>query len=433
MEDHIRDTMESAEIQAPEGVWENIQPQIKQPAGGGNNFFRSSLFKGVASLIIVGGAVAAFWMNRDSAQEETAPTNVKQETAEVQTSGQNNTVLSDEGYEQTITIKDIEQPAQKETITVSSSEETIEIPEGEGTNLPVVTPENDPAKETGEPENVASAESNGNGSGIVNDGVELNREAYMSLLDIYLSDTVVCKGNTVSVSVLNRTNLQFFESFHWEVNGKDMGSVLGLVYKCNAPGTIQVSLTAVKDGVEYSVARFIKVIELKGDIEAFRLPDRRSIQGLVKNHDLKTVTWYFGDNLGWQATQSATLNHTYQSLGIYPLVAVITNDQGCVDTARMMMNVLQDLTVPNIVTPGDPDGKNDVFEVDGMDITSYRLTIRDAHGNVVFESTDINEVWDARNMKNGERVLTGTYVISIRYTQGNSTPMEVKGTLVVVN
>ncbi|MEO0403837.1 MAG: gliding motility-associated C-terminal domain-containing protein, partial [Bacteroidota bacterium] len=70
--------------------------------------------------------------------------------------------------------------------------------------------------------------------------------------------------------------------------------------------------------------------------------------------------------------------------------------------------------VPNSFTPNS-DGINDVFQVKGTPVAFYELTIWNRWGQKVFESTDMNEVWDGSHQGGDYYVESETYVYQLNY------------------
>jgi gliding motility-associated-like protein len=78
-----------------------------------------------------------------------------------------------------------------------------------------------------------------------------------------------------------------------------------------------------------------------------------------------------------------------------------------------------DPVIPTVITPGNLDGKNDVFEIDFLS-TVYpecEVVIFNRWGSVVFESTGYVEPWDGRYQ--GELLPMGTYFYHINLNDGS--------------
>ena len=68
--------------------------------------------------------------------------------------------------------------------------------------------------------------------------------------------------------------------------------------------------------------------------------------------------------------------------------------------------------IPNAFSPNG-DGINDFFKVVGSNFKSFKMQIFSRWGELLFESTDINEAWDGTY--NGNKVSVDTYLLMITY------------------
>ena len=112
----------------------------------------------------------------------------------------------------------------------------------------------------------------------------------------------------------------------------------------------------------------------------------------------------------------------------------MTNDEGCSDTYSKTIEVHEQTRfyLPNSFTPNG-DGINDVFMPVQMEVKegSYTLRLFDRYGNLVFQTSDLNEGWDATI--NGKKVPTGsTFVYFTTYQDFDGTVYEKSGKVTVV-
>jgi gliding motility-associated-like protein len=93
-------------------------------------------------------------------------------------------------------------------------------------------------------------------------------------------------------------------------------------------------------------------------------------------------------------------------------ILTVTDGQGCIARDSVLVRPYSPLYVPNTITP-DNDGINDYFKAVGNNITGFHLIIYDRWGMKVFESYDINKVWNGGI--DGYYVQNDTYVWEIEY------------------
>jgi gliding motility-associated-like protein len=105
----------------------------------------------------------------------------------------------------------------------------------------------------------------------------------------------------------------------------------------------------------------------------------------------------------------------YNSYGKFPVMLVMQNEQGCIDTVVRFMDVIDDMQVyiPNTFTPNG-DGINDVFGVkgQGMKNEAFSMELSDRWGNVVYSTKDIDSPWDGK--VRGVKAHDGVYLYKIK-------------------
>ncbi|WP_257668785.1 T9SS type B sorting domain-containing protein [Parapedobacter tibetensis] len=78
------------------------------------------------------------------------------------------------------------------------------------------------------------------------------------------------------------------------------------------------------------------------------------------------------------------------------------DENGLTDTATVTLTVTpRALRIPNVFTPNG-DGKNDVFEIEGIEgFDRIEVTVVNRWGNEVYRSTNYRNDWDGRNLNEG--------------------------------
>lgn len=117
---------------------------------------------------------------------------------------------------------------------------------------------------------------------------------------------------------------------------------------------------------------------------------------------------------------TSTLVHpsaTYTAEGAYPVMLVVTDQYGCLDTAIftiMVTDTTPPIIIPNIFSPNG-DNINDLFIITGKGITYFNCKVYDRWGLQLFEWSNLSEGWDGKNAENGKQVTDGTYYILVTY------------------
>ena len=190
----------------------------------------------------------------------------------------------------------------------------------------------------------------------------------------------------------------------------------------DSPGTytLQVSANNCTSVESTEVVRIaLPQIELGEDIQAC-LNESVRIGSLLL--DAYAYEWSDGST-------NSTLN-IFES-GTY---SVIASNQ-CGSTADTVSVVFEEcnyyIFIPNTFTP-DADGTNDVWKVEAFNLDSYEIQLYDRWGNIVFTSTDPEEVWTGAVNGGDYYARNGVYNYIIRYTAENLDAQIMKGYVLLI-
>lgn len=122
----------------------------------------------------------------------------------------------------------------------------------------------------------------------------------------------------------------------------------------------------------------------------------------------------FGDGTVIETCDWSGITHEYTTPGNYIVTVNSYNDQGCSETAQLVVvyKAVTTLYIPNTFTP-DGDEFNNDFGVKGQNIEEFEMNIYNRWGQLIFTTFDINVGWDGTY--NEKIVKDGTYVYSVRY------------------
>jgi gliding motility-associated-like protein len=108
--------------------------------------------------------------------------------------------------------------------------------------------------------------------------------------------------------------------------------------------------------------------------------------------------WLFDSiqNLGASNQPNPLFEFPIDQGGNYPVTLVVTDENGCSSQITRTIEILDlfSLYIPTAFSPNN-DGTNDAFFAVGTDIDPARFSMQviNRWGNLVFETTDVNEVW----------------------------------------
>jgi gliding motility-associated-like protein len=136
-----------------------------------------------------------------------------------------------------------------------------------------------------------------------------------------------------------------------------------------------------------------------------------------------TYSWSFGDQQN-SGLQGQSVEHIYESAGIYDVQLAVQTVYGCVDTVKRTIEVFEDFNVyiPNSFSPNG-DGVNEEFYPQGTGISDIKFSfeIYDRWGELIFATTDLTKHWNGVKLGGSNIVQQDVYVykISCQSTKGD--------------
>lgn len=186
-------------------------------------------------------------------------------------------------------------------------------------------------------------------------------------------------------------------------------------------GCYDVTLTSTTpEGCSTSLTQqdFVCVNQIIADFDPDTFEQPISDPSFEFNNTSQNATsyqWYFGDG---DSSTAVHPDHTYDEIGLYPVTLVASAQDGCTDTAIIVIKVRDEVIVyvPNSFTPDD-NGLNDVFTpvlTAGYDrADGWQFKIYNRWGEEVFNSEIIGNGWDGTYK--GEPAQIGSYTWSLRF------------------
>jgi gliding motility-associated-like protein len=138
-----------------------------------------------------------------------------------------------------------------------------------------------------------------------------------------------------------------------------------------------------------------------------------------------TYSWSFGDG---NSSIGTTPSNSFGTPGTYTVVLISTNG-ACIASDTIVINVLVGLgDVPEVFTPNG-DGKNEIFEIKGLDAyPNNSLQVFNRWGNPVYTAKPYKNDWDGTPNASGKtgsgKLPTGTYYYILELGDDKLTPEE---------
>lgn len=170
---------------------------------------------------------------------------------------------------------------------------------------------------------------------------------------------------------------------------------------CYSTGNYQVTLKVVSDSGCISSSTIPNLVNVyPTPIADFNVtPDEVEItMPLIEVEDKSigatTISYIFNDGT---TKNTPNFTHTFNTVDAkkVAIMQLVNNSYGCRDSIIKLIEIkpAYALYIPNAFTPNS-DGLNDGFKALGVGIEEFKLQVFDRWGALVFESDDINKVWD---------------------------------------
>jgi gliding motility-associated-like protein len=106
--------------------------------------------------------------------------------------------------------------------------------------------------------------------------------------------------------------------------------------------------------------------------------------------------------------------YTYSDTGNYEITQYLGDLSACWDSSSISIRVDPGykIYIPSAFSPND-DQINNRFRAYGEDISSYRLLIYNRWGELLYESYDLENGWDGRDLVSNNLAPGGVYVYKI--------------------
>lgn len=137
--------------------------------------------------------------------------------------------------------------------------------------------------------------------------------------------------------------------------------------------------------------------------------------------------WDFGDSTGNSVTQNPS--HVWDESGTYPVTLVVTDTNGCTDTAIVDYIISTPPDIPTAFSPNG-DGQNEYFQIYGGPFTEVELRIYNNWGELIFVGTSQLPGWDGT--RDGIPQPMGAYVYTAHVVTPDGKGYDLHGDLTLL-
>lgn len=269
------------------------------------------------------------------------------------------------------------------------------------------------------------------------------------LADVYI-DSVYIKPNPsvvigsdltggcppVTVNFSNNSPSFPSSTLEWDFGDGNNSTVSSPTYTYSLGGTYQPSLTIT------SADTCSTIQNLSSTINVTSLPNTSFIASplvVTTMNPLITFTAFapgtncyydFGDG---SVDSACYTQHIYQDTGTFIVKFVTINAGGCSDSSFVTVEVkdIYNLTLPNAFSPNN-DGLNDVLQIFSKGIRSLELWVYNRRGQIVWHTTNADEVWNGKYLNEYEECPPGVYVYRARTKDVNNKKHEDTGDITII-
>lgn len=127
-------------------------------------------------------------------------------------------------------------------------------------------------------------------------------------------------------------------------------------------------------------------------------------------------TWFID---GAIVSTTPQFNYTFTNAGNYVVTLYIVTNNGCIDSVTHIINVVAEITIPNVFSPGTTPGANDMFVVQNLEYyPGSSLYVYNRWGQLVYSSDNYLNNWNGLKQNDGKMVSSGTYFFVLTLNDG---------------
>lgn len=251
-----------------------------------------------------------------------------------------------------------------------------------------------------------------------------------------VTDTTICSGNSVLLSVAAATGL----TYKW-YDEPSVGNMLAAGNTFQTPplnASISFYIESKNSNNCISVSRSMLNVIVKESPSISYTYSTQALGGEFNVSFTNTTTsgdnyiWVFGDtSISGNVSYDVNPSYSYANTGQYPVTVYASNNFGCtsVYTNSIFVNTNNALFIPTTFTPNG-DGKNDIFRVRGDQFLLKEMAIYDQWGTLVYRTDASLPYWDGKSQ--GNVLQNATYVYRINLIDQDQVAKELTGSITLI-
>jgi len=245
-------------------------------------------------------------------------------------------------------------------------------------------------------------------------------------------DTIICIGQQVQLFINTDSVINSGEyKYQWSYNGTFIDSLPPLV----SPAENAVYVVNVKNGSCYET-NIPVFVEVRNHPQLIVGGDQRIFPGQEVRLEAQSdqpVVYTWSPSNGLSCTDCPYPVAKPAATTIYSVT--VTDQYGCETTEDITVAIIEGcdgqlIQIPNAFTPNN-DGRNDLFTIRNNDfIRLSRMNIYSRTGELIYQTSDINDGWDGTY--GGVMLNAGVYVYYIDAVCSNGQPIMLKGNITLL-
>lgn len=237
----------------------------------------------------------------------------------------------------------------------------------------------------------------------------------------------------ISSGTLFANNSLNAQSTLWDFGDGETSTSTSPIHIYSTSGTYTVTLVASNPATCNKVDSTTRVVTVKALPVAYFVHTpiipvpNEPISFNNRSQNAVSYVWAFGDGKG---CSDVNPKHLYNRTGAYTVCLAARSADGCVDTfcRRVDAEVVPAIGVPSAFSPNG-DGNNDVLYVYGAAIESMTFKLFNRWGQLVFETTNIENGWDGVYQGKPQEMDSYGYTLTANFYDGTTQNLQGNVTL----